>query len=46
MSTGAIVMMIISIVIVWGGLIAAILKLRGHPQEVEPEADAQTGPPA
>ncbi|MFG3255987.1 methionine/alanine import family NSS transporter small subunit [Streptomyces sp. NPDC048172] len=30
MSTGAIVMMTASIVIVWGGLIAAVLKLRGH----------------
>ncbi|MBA0050239.1 methionine/alanine import family NSS transporter small subunit [Streptomyces sp. AJS327] len=31
MSTGAIIMMTISIVVVWGGLIAAFLKLRTHP---------------
>ncbi|WP_415953868.1 methionine/alanine import family NSS transporter small subunit [Streptomyces sp. KLOTTS4A1] len=33
MSTGAVVMMIVSIIIVWGGLIAAIIKLRSHPDE-------------
>lgn len=31
MSTGAIVMMIIAIAIVWGGLVAAIMLLRRHP---------------
>ncbi|WP_079168823.1 MULTISPECIES: methionine/alanine import family NSS transporter small subunit [unclassified Streptomyces] len=36
MSAGAIVMMIVAIGIVWGGLIAAILRLRGHPDEPEP----------
>ncbi|WP_156721933.1 methionine/alanine import family NSS transporter small subunit [Streptomyces apocyni] len=35
MSTSAIVMMVVSLVIVWGGLIAAILKLRAHPDEPE-----------
>ncbi|WP_285496445.1 methionine/alanine import family NSS transporter small subunit [Actinomadura sp. NBRC 104425] len=30
MSTGAIIMMIIAIVIVWGGLVAALLRLRTH----------------
>lgn len=33
MSTGAVVMMIIAIAVVWGGLIAAILRLRHHPDE-------------
>ncbi|QBI53502.1 methionine/alanine import family NSS transporter small subunit [Streptomonospora litoralis] len=33
MSTGAIVMMVISIVIVWGGLVAAIFNLRRNPEE-------------
>lgn len=33
MSTGAIVMMTAAILIVWGGLIAAILRLRKHPAE-------------
>ncbi|MGW6583189.1 methionine/alanine import family NSS transporter small subunit [Streptomyces globisporus] len=32
MSTSAIIMMIISMLIVWGGLVAAILRLRQHPQ--------------
>ncbi|GAA4895020.1 methionine/alanine import family NSS transporter small subunit [Streptomyces coeruleoprunus] len=36
MSAGAIVMMIIAIVIVWGGLAAAIIRLRAHPPEPEP----------
>lgn len=40
MSTGAVVMMVVSMVIVWGGLIAAILKLRGHPEEMPPEPEA------
>ncbi|MCC8478651.1 MetS family NSS transporter small subunit [Streptomyces sp. CS149] len=32
MSTSAIIMMIISMLIVWGGLVAAVLRLRQHPQ--------------
>ncbi|EFE77066.1 methionine/alanine import family NSS transporter small subunit [Streptomyces filamentosus] len=32
MSTSAIIMMIISMLIVWGGLVAAVLRLRNHPQ--------------
>ncbi|MFG3496495.1 methionine/alanine import family NSS transporter small subunit [Streptomyces sp. NPDC047928] len=36
MSAGAITMMIIAIAIVWGGLVAAILRLRSHPDEPEP----------
>ena len=35
MSTSAVVMMIVAMVVVWGGLIAAILKLRGHPDPPE-----------
>ena len=31
MSTSAIIFMIISMVLIWGGLIAAILHLRKHP---------------
>ncbi|WP_435108907.1 methionine/alanine import family NSS transporter small subunit [Nocardiopsis synnemataformans] len=37
MTTSAIVMMAISIVLVWGGLIAAILHLRRHPEKPESE---------
>ncbi|MTE18727.1 methionine/alanine import family NSS transporter small subunit [Streptomyces sp. TRM43335] len=33
MSAGAVVMMIVAMLVVWGGLLAAILKLRGHPDE-------------
>ncbi|MEU3192457.1 methionine/alanine import family NSS transporter small subunit [Streptomyces sp. NPDC006992] len=33
MSTGAIVMMAVAILIVWGGLVAAILRLRKHPEQ-------------
>ncbi|WP_084723336.1 methionine/alanine import family NSS transporter small subunit [Streptomonospora alba] len=33
MSTGAIVMLIISAVIVWGGLAAAVLNMRRNPEE-------------
>ncbi|MBC7304962.1 MAG: methionine/alanine import family NSS transporter small subunit [Nocardia sp.] len=35
MSTGAIAMMIISIVVVWGGLVASIVAFRRHPDEPE-----------
>ena len=31
MTTSAIIFMIISMVLIWGGLIAAILHLRNHP---------------
>lgn len=37
MSTGAIVMMIVSLTIVWGGLVAAILRLRRHPDPPDTE---------
>ncbi|TQN31376.1 putative methionine/alanine importer small subunit [Haloactinospora alba] len=37
MSTSAIVMMIVAIGIVWGGLAAAIIQLRRHPEQPEPE---------
>ncbi|WP_150240038.1 methionine/alanine import family NSS transporter small subunit [Nocardiopsis quinghaiensis] len=33
MSVSAIVMMVVSIVLLWGGLVAAILHLRRHPEE-------------
>ncbi|WP_267245505.1 methionine/alanine import family NSS transporter small subunit [Streptomyces sp. PR69] len=36
MSAGAVIMMIIAIVIVWGGLVAAIIRLRSHTPEPEP----------
>lgn len=35
MNTSAIVMMIISMVFLWGGLILSILHLMRHPEEVD-----------
>jgi hypothetical protein len=37
MSTSAIVMMVIFIAVLWGGLAAALLHLRNHPDEPESE---------
>ncbi|WP_129665467.1 methionine/alanine import family NSS transporter small subunit [Phytoactinopolyspora endophytica] len=39
MSAGAVVMMIVTIAIVWGGLVAGVLYLRRHPDEVEDESE-------
>ncbi|WP_338898688.1 methionine/alanine import family NSS transporter small subunit [Streptomyces sp. TG1A-60] len=41
MSAGAIIMMIIAILIVWGGLVLAIVRLRGHP---DPQAEPDEAP--
>jgi hypothetical protein len=41
MSATAIVMMIISMITVWGGLIAAIVNLARHPES----ADSEPEPP-
>lgn len=38
MSTGAIIMLLVSIILVWGGLAAAIVQLRRHP-DPEPDTD-------
>lgn len=43
MSTSAIIMMIVFIVVIWGGLAAAIIKLRGHPDL--PDDDTTTDQP-
>lgn len=40
MSTGAIIMLIVAIVVVWGGLFAAVAQLRRHPDR--PEDDPST----
>ncbi|WP_017586362.1 methionine/alanine import family NSS transporter small subunit [Nocardiopsis ganjiahuensis] len=37
MSTSAIVMMVFSITLLWGGFTAAIVHLRRHPDELESE---------
>lgn len=33
MGTSAIVMMVVSVVLVWGGLVAAVVHLSRHPEE-------------
>ncbi|HEX2247156.1 MAG TPA: methionine/alanine import family NSS transporter small subunit [Arthrobacter sp.] len=33
MSTAAIIMLVLSIVTVWGGLVVALLNLRKHPED-------------
>lgn len=42
MSTGAVVMMVVAIVIIWGGLAASVLWLRAHP-DAEDTARRQAG---
>lgn len=37
MSTSAIVMMVISMALLWGGLIVAVVHLRRHPDKPESE---------
>ncbi|SDR97038.1 methionine/alanine import family NSS transporter small subunit [Jiangella sp. DSM 45060] len=39
MSAGAVVMLIVAIVIVWGGLLASLVHLRRHPDVGPPETD-------
>ncbi|MBD0837168.1 MULTISPECIES: methionine/alanine import family NSS transporter small subunit [unclassified Streptomyces] len=41
MSAGAVIMMLIAILIVWGGLVLAIIQLRRHPDPgPDPEEEA------
>ncbi|TCN52872.1 putative methionine/alanine importer small subunit [Rhodococcus sp. SMB37] len=35
MNTSAIVMMVLALATLWGGLIASVLHLRRHPDEME-----------
>ncbi|MFC9850108.1 methionine/alanine import family NSS transporter small subunit [Streptomyces prasinus] len=44
MSTSAVIMLIVAIVIVWGGLLGAVVHLRRHPER--PEDDAVPAEPA
>ncbi|MDT0156188.1 methionine/alanine import family NSS transporter small subunit [Microbacterium sp. ARD32] len=41
MTTAAVVMMVVSLVTVWGGLIAGIVNLARHPDAAEPEPPAE-----
>lgn len=40
MSAAAVVMMIVAMVTVWGGLIAAVVNLARHPEVAESEPEA------
>lgn len=46
MSASAIVMLIISVVVVWGGLVGALLLLRRFPEVPDDEPDGSAGPSA
>ncbi|MEE2060601.1 methionine/alanine import family NSS transporter small subunit [Rhodococcus artemisiae] len=35
MNTSAIVMMVLALATLWGGLIASVIHLRNHPDEVD-----------
>lgn len=35
MSTGALVMLVVAVVVIWGGLVASVVHLRRHPDEPE-----------
>ncbi|MCK1796273.1 methionine/alanine import family NSS transporter small subunit [Streptomyces sp. XM4193] len=39
MGASAIMMMVFAILLLWGGMVAAILKLRSHPEEPEPDEE-------
>lgn len=39
MSASAVIMMLIAIVTVWGGLAAAVMHLRAHPDEAADDID-------
>ncbi|QGK68455.1 methionine/alanine import family NSS transporter small subunit [Allosaccharopolyspora coralli] len=41
MSTAAVLMMIVAIVLVWGGLIASAIHLRRHPETPEDDPSEQ-----
>lgn len=43
MSAGAVVMMIVAVLIIWGGLVTAVIRLRRHPQEPEPPGSGPAG---
>ncbi|GAA0907964.1 methionine/alanine import family NSS transporter small subunit [Streptomyces thermoalcalitolerans] len=45
MSASAIIMLIVAIVIVWGGLVGAVVQLRRHPEQPEDDT-APTQPTA
>ncbi|HLS63398.1 MAG TPA: methionine/alanine import family NSS transporter small subunit [Ruania sp.] len=45
MDVSAIIMMIIAIVLIWGGLVAALIHLRRHPDPEDADEPAGTAPP-
>ncbi|MBZ2196336.1 methionine/alanine import family NSS transporter small subunit [Occultella gossypii] len=47
MSAAAIVMLVVALLLVWGGLVAALLHLRKHPEEFDVVEDGhQEYPPS
>ncbi|MDT0270755.1 methionine/alanine import family NSS transporter small subunit [Streptomyces sp. DSM 44915] len=44
MSASAIVMMIVAMLVVWGGLVLAVINLRGNPDVPDPGADDVSHP--
>lgn len=45
MSPAALIMMVIAILLIWGGLVAAIVHLRNHPDDISGEGFDETTPP-
>lgn len=35
MTPAALIMMVIAILLIWGGLVAALVHLRSHPEEID-----------
>lgn len=44
MTPAAIIMMVIAILLIWGGLVAALVHLRSHPDESNIDDDEVTTP--
>lgn len=43
MTPAALIMMVIAILLIWGGLVAAIVHLRSHPEEIDAEEPTTPG---
>lgn len=42
MTPAALIMMVVAILLIWGGLVAAIVHLRAHPDETSGDAQSTT----
>lgn len=45
MTPAALIMMVVAILLIWGGLVAAIVHLRSHPDESLNEEEETPTPP-